>query len=204
MVHRFDLDICQVLYDGTHVRATRNALRACHTGAMIVQPNNVSRTLSVRLAKYSKRHGVDIVVLGLHPIILQFCKNVMTDGHKTLVQQLVADVATKKEAGAFTYEVTQLRETCMELVQRNPSLKPVTQYDGLDRLLAIADLASKGSDWNREARTLYELVGGSLHHCCACCSTFNCLWNLQAYTNQTNQWDGDTINMDNFRYGTSG
>lgn len=44
VLHGFDLDACQLLFDGGEVWATRDALRAWHTQAMLVQPLRQSST----------------------------------------------------------------------------------------------------------------------------------------------------------------
>jgi len=60
----FDVDCCQVAFDGEKVLATPAALRAINTGINIVDPERGTRKYEERLTKYAKR-GYMVAVPGL-------------------------------------------------------------------------------------------------------------------------------------------
>jgi hypothetical protein len=64
VILNFDIDCCQVAWDGSHVLATPSALRALQTGINIAGPECASREYEWRLAKYTMR-GFLVAVLGL-------------------------------------------------------------------------------------------------------------------------------------------
>jgi hypothetical protein len=64
VVHGFDLDACRVLFDGADVWTTDAARNALHAGFMLVDPLRQSPSYEYRLAKYSQRYGLDILVPG--------------------------------------------------------------------------------------------------------------------------------------------
>lgn len=62
----FDIDCCQVAWDGSRVLATPSALRALQTGINICDPERASGEYEWRLAKYAMR-GFLVAVPGLDP-----------------------------------------------------------------------------------------------------------------------------------------
>ena len=60
----FDVDACQLAYDGARVLATPSAVRAFRTGVNIADPERSSSTYEKRLVKYSRR-GFAVAVPGL-------------------------------------------------------------------------------------------------------------------------------------------
>ena len=64
VIFNFDVDACQLAYDGQRVVGTHAAFRAFRTGLNIADPERSSPTYEKRLAKYSLR-GFAVVVPGL-------------------------------------------------------------------------------------------------------------------------------------------
>ncbi|CAB9509719.1 SH3KBP1-binding protein 1 [Seminavis robusta] len=64
VVFNFDIDCCQVFFDGKNVRATPAAQRALMTGTNMADPERRSGNYETRLAKYAER-GFFVAVPGL-------------------------------------------------------------------------------------------------------------------------------------------
>lgn len=80
VVHGFDLDACRLLYDGRDVWAALSALRALHSGYIVVEPDRQSPSYPHRLFKYCERYGLGLLSPGYqqaYEIVLQPAVNRM-------------------------------------------------------------------------------------------------------------------------------
>lgn len=137
VVHGFDIDACQLLFDGVDVWSTREALRAWHTGAMLVQPIRQSPSYVGRLAKYSRRYGLSIIVPGLHPILRQTTSNFMSDAEEKLLEVLLDELAAPKISGLTVAYVRNYFQRNMETCATRLF---ILNNDGLARLLGLVYL----------------------------------------------------------------
>ncbi|MEW5318960.1 MAG: hypothetical protein WDW38_010139 [Sanguina aurantia] len=154
VIHGFDIDACQVLYNGNQVWASRDAR---HTGAMLVQPAHHSPSSVGRLAKYSQRYGLSILVLGLDPILKQASANFMADAEETLLKQLLEQLTA--EMMGLSRTSAEVQSSFQTEIDRCAPLLFVRNEDGLARLLGMVHMAERaGSARTDRAGTMRELA----------------------------------------------
>ncbi|MEW5318959.1 MAG: hypothetical protein WDW38_010138 [Sanguina aurantia] len=131
VLHGFDLDACQLLFDGGEVWATRDALRAWHTQAMLVQPLRQQPQGDAAAALLRELSDGIVRVLGV-----------------LLPQPEVHAIET---AASLMLLFEGLAEDC-------PALGFAAKEDGLARLLALGHLAEQDvSGQMDEAATMLQL-----------------------------------------------
>jgi hypothetical protein len=117
----FDVDACQLAYDGSAVYATRAAVRAFRTGVNLADPERSSPAYEKRLAKYAAR-GFAVAVPGLE----------------------LERVAPRFTSGTFTYVGSSLRSLALTFGGADQPTYAVGQHEveGLPKLLVLANLRS--------------------------------------------------------------
>lgn len=66
----FDIDLCQVLFDGKTVWGTPAACRALSSGWMLYDPYTMSNSGDYRYAKYMSRYGMGVMCVGIPQAII--------------------------------------------------------------------------------------------------------------------------------------
>ena len=121
MTSGFDVDACQLAYDGSRVLATPSALRALRSGINIADPERSSPSYEQRLAKYALR-GFAVAVPGLR----------------------MDKVSKRYTSGCFTYiqPGSKLRKVLLSFTSGDlPTYTvDVTDISGLPKLLVLSTL----------------------------------------------------------------
>ena len=78
VILNFDVDVCQVAYDGARVYATPAARAALVSGVLLADPSVRSATYESRLVKYTRRYSLALLVPGLQ---LERTRTSYTSGH---------------------------------------------------------------------------------------------------------------------------
>lgn len=98
VILNFDVDVCQVAYDGARVYATPAARAALVSGVLLADPSVRSATYESRLVKYTHRYSLALLVPGLQ---LERTRTCYTSGHfRRDGGQLYRCDAPSTEAGA--------------------------------------------------------------------------------------------------------
>ena len=148
VIFNFDIDCCQVAWDGNRVVATLSAFRALQTGVNIADPERSGRDYEDRLLKYVKR-GFMVAVLGIMTSRIK-CKYSGNNEFFTFVRgkkprHVILDFSQTRSDGKAGPVCTIQKEDIQGLAKL---LVLSTLHDGKNRLIRAGKLLACGADWN--------------------------------------------------------